>query len=755
MGSVWRAAAVSVMMAALLAATAAIPPAAAYPYVDFVDVYPNPANQGDTVFINASASVQNSSGYIAAMEYHVDDPSPTGGTGTPMTAWDGAFNEASEGGYAYLYANLTPGDHTICVLAKEQNGNNSVWSSCGSTILTILGAPQFPVADAGPDQVVLVAQTLTFDGNGSYDPDGYISSYFWLFGDGTWDFGVVVAHAYSAAGVYTVILEVMDNDSQNDTDTATVTINDPGSNNTAPVADAGPDQAGTVGQPLTFDSNGSYDPDGFLISYDWDLGDGVFDNGAIVAHAFSSAGVYTVTLTVTDDGNLTDSDTALVTITNAGNQLPLASAGPDQSDLVGQTLTFNGNGSSDPDGFLISHDWDFGDGASGSGIVVTHAYLLPGLYTVTLTVMDDGNLTDSDTALADITGTFPMANAGGPYAGRKNFALGLDGTGSVDDVVIMSYVWDFGDGQVGSGAAPSHTYATGGVFTVTLTVTDDLGLTDTDMTTATIEDRLPGAPTMLPAVLTGGGLAHVRVRWTLSSDDGGAEDDVSLYEILSGTNYDASGASYTFLASVAAGTTSYVNLGAGSGDPQNHFYVLRAVEEISGRAVAAADQAGKFTRFLIQGKQLVSVPLELQDWYVGSVFQTISWSRVRTFANIAGHGHNWHSNQHQKPWQDLTLLTRKMAAWVEVESDGHWAVAGLVPKVTEVTLKTGWNFIGYASFADRSVGQVLAGINYQTVEGYAYDPPHYLRRMAASDLMRAGNGFWIHISMDATLTLGN
>src|SRR3990172_4509549 len=201
-----RGAAVSALLALLLVGTWGLPPAGAYPYVTWVDAYPNPANQGDYVFLNASASVYNSSGYIAAMEDHMDDPNPTGGTGMPMNAYDGAFNEASESAYAYVdTGNLTPGDHAICVLAKEQDGNNSQWSSCGSLTLTVNGAPgnQPPVADAGPDQSGVVGQTLTFNGNASSDPNGYLVSYTWDFGDGGFASGAVVTPAYSLPGRHT------------------------------------------------------------------------------------------------------------------------------------------------------------------------------------------------------------------------------------------------------------------------------------------------------------------------------------------------------------------------------------------------------------------------------------------------------------------------------------------------------------------------------------------------------------------------
>ena len=81
----------------------------------------------------------------------------------------------------------------------------------------------------------------------------------------------------------------------------------------------------------------------------------------------------------------------------------------------------------------------------------------------------------------------PTAHAGGPYHVTAGVALTLNGTGSSDpDNDIASYDWDFGDGTTGTGATPSHTYASGGTYTVTLTVTDAGGFTGTATSIATV-----------------------------------------------------------------------------------------------------------------------------------------------------------------------------------------------------------------------------------------------------------------------------
>lgn len=96
-----------------------------------------------------------------------------------------------------------------------------------------------------------------------------------------------------------------------------------------------------------------------------------------------------------------------------GNQRPVAGAGSDQSGSPGDELTFDGSGSYDPDGTIVSWDWSFGDDSIGSGEVVSHAYASEGTYTVTLTVTDDEGATDTDTCLATVTTGAATASVSG------------------------------------------------------------------------------------------------------------------------------------------------------------------------------------------------------------------------------------------------------------------------------------------------------------------------------------------------------
>ena len=123
--------------------------------------------------------------------------------------------------------------------------------------------------------------------------------------------------------------------------------------------------------PLTvnFDGSGSYDPDGEIVSYDWDFGDGTTDSGETVSHTFSDPGMHTVTLTVTDDQGATDLDT--IQISASSGQAPVVDAGAVDLiilpiDTVNLDGTVTDDGLPDPPGMVIPA-WSQ---VSGPGTVV-------------------------------------------------------------------------------------------------------------------------------------------------------------------------------------------------------------------------------------------------------------------------------------------------------------------------------------------------------------------------------------------------
>jgi PKD repeat protein len=366
---------------------------------------------------------------------------------------------------------------TIALQVTDDRGASQI----ATTQVTVVNVA--PTVEAGGPYVGEVDSLVGMAGT-AVDP-GFVDqtglTYRWDFGDGTQGSGPIVSHSYPQAGSYEVKLTVTDKDGAQGTDRAAVQVRE---GNRPPAAIISGPTSGLVGEALDFSGVNSADEDGRIVRYIWDFGDGTTGGGIDVTHSYSSAGNYTVTLTVTDDGSLSDSATQTVRVDEPVTNLPPAAViGGPKRGLVGKTLSFSAAGSDDGDGRIVSYDWDLGDGAIGSGITVTHSYSVTGSYQVTLAVTDDGGLSDSamQTVWVDelVTNLLPTAVISGPVIGLVGETLSFSGADSVDDDGrVVSYTWDLSDGITGSGITVTHSYSATGSYTVTLTVTDDGGLSD-------------------------------------------------------------------------------------------------------------------------------------------------------------------------------------------------------------------------------------------------------------------------------------
>jgi len=232
-----------------------------------------------------------------------------------------------------------------------------------------------------------------------------------------------------------------------------------------------------TGEVIHFNASDSYDPDGSIISYLWDFGDGTEINvtDAFVDHAYADDGVYTVTLTIIDDDGLTATATSTKTVEN---RPPVAAFTENATTvLTGEVIRFDASGSEDSDGYVIGYLWDFGDGTTAVGVEVNYAYEDDGVYSVTLTVIDDDGATASTSTTKTVSNRSPVAlfteNA---TVVKKEEVIYFDASGSYDlDGYIVSYFWDFGDETNATGVTVGHAYDEDGNYTVTLTVTDDDG----------------------------------------------------------------------------------------------------------------------------------------------------------------------------------------------------------------------------------------------------------------------------------------
>jgi PKD repeat protein len=142
-------------------------------------------------------------------------------------------------------------------------------------------------------------------------------------------------------------------------------------------------------EAVRFDASESLDGDGWIVSYQWNFGDGVSARGAEVEHQYSAPGTYPVVLTVVDNKDEVGTAQAelLVVDTNQAPQLQLDVSSTELDR--GQPLVCSASGSDDPDGEIVSFEWRFGDGATAEGPTATHVYSADGTYRITLTATDD------------------------------------------------------------------------------------------------------------------------------------------------------------------------------------------------------------------------------------------------------------------------------------------------------------------------------------------------------------------------------
>ena len=168
---------------------------------------------------------------------------------------------------------------------------------------------------------------------------------------------------------------------------------------------------------------------------------------------------------------------------NLAAPVAVASAPTYTSIIAPAYVGFDGSASSDSDGTIDGWYWDFGDGNTASGELVNHTYNSPGSYMVTLTVTDDDGLSANDSLTIVVLNQAPIALANADTtSGTAPLTLNFSSADSSDpdsSGSITAYLWLFGDGASSTEPNPKHTYNSAGQFTATLTVTDNLGASDT------------------------------------------------------------------------------------------------------------------------------------------------------------------------------------------------------------------------------------------------------------------------------------
>ena len=278
-----------------------------------------------------------------------------------------------------------------------------------------------------------------------------------------------------------------------------------------PGAEAGPDITIDQHAAATFDGTMSMDDIG-ITTWAWTF---EYDGAPVVLEAvspwfrFDLAGIYVVTLNVSDAAGKWATDDLTVTVRDT--EPPRADAGPDIAIDQHQTASFNGTPSTDNVG-VVSWRWSFVvvdrvfiDDSGGQHIDRPHNVTLNGPHAtfifdragrvpVTLTVADLAGNNDTVTfnvTVRDIEP--PTAKAGPDMTVRRGTAVVLDGINSTDNVRVVSWNWSCDEGNLTSpnwsGSAASIRFDKAGRYTVTLRVRDAAGLEGTDTLVVTVTER--------------------------------------------------------------------------------------------------------------------------------------------------------------------------------------------------------------------------------------------------------------------------
>jgi hypothetical protein len=303
--------------------------------------------------------------------------------------------------------------------------------------------------------------------------------------------------------------------------------------NQAPVARAGNDITITLPTVIaSLNGSASTDADGTIQNYSWSYVSGPL--GSLLATPLTALtsvtgllqGTYTFRLTVTDDDGATSTDDVRVIVNPLippPNTPPIASAGNNQTiTLPTNSVTVNGNGSTDSDGSIQSYLWSWVSGPTGytitnpNSVSTTITGLAQGTYAFRLRVTDDDGASTTDDMVVTVNPAPPPPNQPPAANAGNNITITLpvssttlNGSNSSDaDGTIQTYLWTWISGPTGYSITNANAAATGltglvqGTYTFRLRVTDDDGASSTDDVVVTVNPATP--PPNQPPVANAG-----------------------------------------------------------------------------------------------------------------------------------------------------------------------------------------------------------------------------------------------------------
>ncbi|UCE39383.1 MAG: hypothetical protein JSW00_09230 [Thermoplasmata archaeon] len=266
----------------------------------------------------------------------------------------------------------------------------------------------------------------------------------------------------------------------------------------------------------------------------------------------------------------------------------------------------------------------------------------------------------------------------------------------------------------------------------------------------------PTPPLNLGAEISPGALDDVELSWDASSDDGSGEDDVVGYSVYKSST-GVSG-TYEFEAWIlATDSTSYswIDSGAGDGDLNDYFYIVRANDTLNNEE-QNTDKVGKMVNSLVLGWNMISVPLIQSNTSAEGVLQTLELNYATIQGYHSGKSRPWLHWHRDKPnyFNDEIDIIHERGYYIDMVNPDYLVVAGKVPTNTQISLKAGWNLVGYPSPTTRTSDDALSSISgsYNKVEFYdTYKGKE--GALGPLDDMYPNLGYWVHAMEDCVWEL--
>jgi hypothetical protein len=356
------------------------------------------------------------------------------------------------------------GNYTLSLRVRD---TESHWGIIEDLVtIEVIRINQRPVADAGVDQEVEINTLVTLDGSGSYDDmDTLIQLIFdWNVSSSnptavTLSDEAAIQPTFNAPTTidqYQFTLVVRDTLglwSLEDIVIINVTLPP----NIRPVANAGNDFTAYSNTTISLNGSGSSDPDGSIITWDWNCTSHpslsiTNENSSTPSFQPTAAGYYIFTLRIKDDrGGWAIEDMVNVTIIEQ-NRPPIVNAGEDFTAFVGELSYLNGSSSFDPDGSIVTWDWNCTSHNSlylnnDNSSIPSFYPFEEATYVFTLQVKDNLGLWSgldivNVTVLDIVMNALPVANAGADFSVYVNTTVKLDGSNSTDsDGNIVDWRW--------------------------------------------------------------------------------------------------------------------------------------------------------------------------------------------------------------------------------------------------------------------------------------------------------------------------